>query len=54
MQVNWSELEGYGAIEQVFARSAALNGDAVVVFVRALCAVSQEELVPGDPSEPAR
>ena len=54
MQVNWSENEGREAIEQVYARSARLNGDSVVVFVRALCAVSQEELVPGNPGEPAR
>ena len=54
MQVNWSENEGRDAIEQVYSRSADLSGDAVVVFVRALCAVSQEELAPADPDQPAR
>lgn len=52
--VNWSEDEGREAIEQVYVRSSYLNGDAVVVFVRALCAVSQEELVPADAEQPAR
>lgn len=31
-------------MSQVYTRSATLDGDAVVVFVRALCAVSREEL----------
>jgi hypothetical protein len=35
-------------------RSGTLNGEAVVVFVRALCAVSQEELAPSSSEEPAR
>lgn len=52
--VNWSEEEGREAIERVFSSSSSLNGDAVVIFVRALCAVSQEELVPADPEQPAR
>lgn len=34
--------------------SSVLNGDAVVIFMRALCAVSQEELMPASPEEPAR
>ena len=34
------------AVERVFERSARLNGDAVVVFMRSLAAISQEELVP--------
>lgn len=34
--------------------SRGLSGDAVVVFMRALCAVSQEELMPANPAEPAR
>lgn len=34
--------------------SRVLNGDAVVIFMRALCAVSQEELMPASPEEPAR
>ena len=41
-------------MEKVFARSASLDGDAVVIFVRALCAVSQEELVPVRPGEAPR
>lgn len=52
--VNWSVREGSEAIEQVYACSSSLSGDAVVVFVRALCAVSQEELAPADPDQPAR
>ena len=52
--MNWAEADGRQDIEQVFARSADLNGDAVIVFVRALCAISQEELVPEDPANPPR
>lgn len=52
--VNWSLREGRESIEQVYACSSSLNGDAVVVFVRALCAVSQEELAPTDAGQPAR
>ena len=52
--MNWAEADGKQDIEQVFARSADLNGDAVIVFVRALCAISQEELVPEDPADPPR
>lgn len=37
---------GKDAVERVFERSARLNGDAVVVFMRSLAAISQEELVP--------
>lgn len=37
---------GREAVERVFERSARLNGDAVVVFMRSLAAISQEELVP--------
>lgn len=54
MQVMWAEGPGAEAIRSIYARSAQLNGDAVVVFVRALCAVSQEELSPADPAEPPR
>lgn len=53
-QVNWSEREGRESIEQVYSCSASLSGDAVVIFVRALCAVSQEELVTADADEPPR
>ena len=34
--------------------SRSLSGDAIVIFMRALCAVSQEELMPAYPGEPAR
>lgn len=40
-QVVWAEGPGAEAIQRVYSRSGDLNGDAVVVFVRALCAVSQ-------------
>jgi brefeldin A-inhibited guanine nucleotide-exchange protein len=36
--------EGRAAVARIYTRSASLDGDAVVVFMRALCAVSQEEL----------
>lgn len=52
--MNWAVGPGAEAIRSVYARSGQLNGDAVVVFVRALCAVSQEELSPADPSEAPR
>ena len=43
--VTWAETEG-GAlmIERAYSRSTGLDGEAVVIFMRALCAVSQEEL----------
>ncbi|KAK9804748.1 hypothetical protein WJX72_003264 [[Myrmecia] bisecta] len=52
--VLWAEGPGSAAIEEVYARSATLNGDAVVIFMRALCAVSQEELVPSRPEDKPR
>ena len=42
----WAETAGAAPIERVFTNSAALGGDAVLSFMRALCAVSQEELHP--------
>ncbi|GLI68912.1 hypothetical protein VaNZ11_013463 [Volvox africanus] len=42
--VMWAVTDGRQVIEQVYTRSASLDGEAVVVFVRALCAVSREEL----------
>ena len=45
----WAEGEGREAIKALYMRSAGLNGDAVVVFVRALCAVSQVS----NPARPA-
>ena len=44
--VLWAAGPGRAAVEAVFARSARLNGDSVVVFMRSLAAISQEELVP--------
>lgn len=45
----WADTAGAGPIERVFANSTSLGGDAVLSFVRALCAVSQEELNPTVP-----
>jgi hypothetical protein len=39
--------EGRAMVSRVYRRSASLDGEAVVVFMRALCAVSQEELESG-------
>ena len=50
----WAVGPGAAAIEQVYNCSSSLNGEAVLVFVRALCAVSQEELNPAQPSEAPR
>ena len=47
-------LTGFAAVEKVYSRSSSLNGDAVVIFMRALCAISQEELVPALPGEAVR
>mmetsp|Transcript_13201 Transcript_13201/g.37209 ORF Transcript_13201/g.37209 Transcript_13201/m.37209 type:complete len:2067 (+) Transcript_13201:204-6404(+) len=43
-QIAWAEGEGSAEVERVFAGSAKMDGESVVVFVRAMCAVSQEEL----------
>lgn len=51
MQAAWAVGPGAGAIDQVYACSGSLNGEAVLVFVRALCAVSQEELNPSHPTD---
>ena len=51
---NWAEGPGREGIEKVYMSSRSLDGDAVVIFMRALCAVSQEELMPANPEEPAR
>ncbi len=53
-QVAWAEGPGASGIEAVYGCSGALAGDAVVVFLRALCAVSQEELAPARPGEAPR
>ncbi len=52
---SWAEgPAGREAVEKVYERSGSLNGDAVVIFARALAAVSQEELVPVRPGEAPR
>lgn len=40
----WAHMDGLSFIERVYTHSASLDGDAVIVFARALCAVSQLEL----------
>jgi len=47
--VLWAETAGALPIERIFTESDKLNGEAVLTFFRALCAVSQEELDPGVP-----
>lgn len=47
----WAVGPGASAIDQVYACSGSLNGEAVLVFVRALCAVSQEELNPAQATD---
>ena len=55
LQAAWARSpQGAAAIRGVYSRSTALDGEAIVVFVRALCAVSQEELVPLLPVDPIR
>jgi hypothetical protein len=49
--VLWAETAGATPIERVYSNSASLPGDAVLTFMRALCAVSQEELSPGKQGE---
>ena len=48
----WANGEGAGKIDHVFVSSRSLDGEAVVVFARALCTVSKEELHPEDGSAP--
>lgn len=45
---------GVAPIERIYSGSAGLAGDAVLSFMRALCAVSQEELHPSEPGELGR
>jgi hypothetical protein len=47
--VLWAETAGALPIEKIFTESDKLDGEAVLTFFRALCAVSQEELDPGVP-----
>ena len=42
--VLWAETAGAGPLDRIFANSSRLDGDAVIVFFRALCAVGQSEL----------
>ncbi len=44
--VLWAETAGALPIEKIFNESGKLDGEAVLTFFRALCAVSQEELDP--------
>ena len=53
-QAAWADGPGREGVEALYGCSGGLNGDAVVIFIRALAAVSQEELVPADPLEAAR
>ncbi|CAD7699204.1 unnamed protein product [Ostreobium quekettii] len=48
----WADGEGGAETDHVYVASSTLNGDAVLVFTRALCAVSQEELNPEDDTAP--
>ena len=54
VQISWAQGSGAEHVEKVYARSGTLNGEAVVIFVRALCAISQEELTPRQPEDPPR
>ena len=45
---------GEGLTDGVYLRSCGLDGDAVIAFFRALCAVSHKELTPSDPHETPR
>lgn len=46
-QLAWARSpEGSAQLEAIYARSAALDGEAVVLFVRSLCAISTQELQP--------
>jgi len=42
----WAETAGANPIDACYSGSSSLDGDAVLSFMRALCAVSQEELTP--------
>lgn len=49
---SWVDKNGSTEMDKVFVGSCALDGDAVLVFTRALCAVSLEELNPDDGLSP--
>lgn len=42
--VIWAETSGALSIERIFANSTELDGESILTFMRALCAISQEEL----------
>ncbi|KAI8114546.1 hypothetical protein M9434_002668 [Picochlorum sp. BPE23] len=42
--VIWAETSGAASIERIFANSTELDGESILTFMRALCAISQEEL----------
>lgn len=48
--VVWAETSGANVIEKIFTNSVELDGESILTFLRALCAISQEELEPGDGS----
>ena len=48
--VIWAETSGASSIEKIFSNSIELDGESILTFLRALCAISQEELEPADGS----
>ncbi len=48
--VVWAETSGANVIEKIFTNSVELDGESILTFLRALCAISQEELEPSDGS----
>ena len=48
--VVWAETSGANVIEKLFTNSVELDGESILTFLRALCAISQEELEPSDGS----
>ncbi len=48
--VIWAETSGANVIEKIFTNSIELDGESILTFLRALCAISQEELEPTDGS----
>ena len=48
----WAETSGISSIDKIFLNSSNLDGESILTFIRALCAISQEELDPVDDSSP--
>ena len=48
--VIWAETSGATVIDKIFLNSVNLDGESILTFMRALCAISQEELDPVDSS----